>query len=117
MSPAKLEAIETRVRKAGGEVVSLLGTGSAFVSPAWSALEMLEAIIYDKKKITPACALLEGEYGVKGLFVGVPVILGKGGVEQIIKIKLTPEEKKAFKNSVDAVRKTCAEVDKMTKGK
>jgi malate dehydrogenase len=112
ISASKLEAIETRVRKAGGEVVSLLGTGSAFVSPAWSALEMLESIIYDKKKITPACALLEGEYGVKGLFVGVPVILGKGGVEQIIKIKL-----KAFKNSVDAVRKTCAEVDKMTKGK
>jgi malate dehydrogenase len=115
--PAKLEAIETRVRKAGGEVVSLLGSGSAFVSPAWSALEMLEAIIYDKKKITPACALLEGEYGVKGLFVGVPVILGKGGVEQIIKVKLTPEEKQAFKHSVDAVKKTCAEVDKMTKGK
>jgi malate dehydrogenase len=115
--PAKLEAIETRVRKAGGEVVSLLGSGSAFVSPAWSALEMLEAIVYDKKKITPVCALLEGEYGVKGLFVGVPAILGKGGVEQIIKVKLTPEEKKAFKHSVDAVKKTCAEVDKMTKGK
>jgi malate dehydrogenase len=113
----KLEEIETRTRKAGGEVVSMLGTGSAFVSPAWAALEMLEAIIFDKKKITPVCALLQGEYGVKGLFVGVPAILGKDGVEKIIKIKLTPEEKKAFANSVNAVKKTCAEVDKMGKGK
>jgi malate dehydrogenase len=113
VSAKKLEAIEARTRKAGGEVVSLLGTGSAFVSPAWSALEMLEAIAFDKKKIVPVCALLEGEYGVKGLFVGVPAVLGKNGVEKIIKIKLTPEEKKAFKHSADAVKKTCAEVDKM----
>lgn len=111
----KLEKIEKRVRGAGGEVVSLLGTGSAFVSPAWSALDMLESIIYDKKKITPVCALLEGDYGVKGLFVGVPAVLGKGGVEKIIKIKLTAEEKKAFRHSVNAVKKTCAEVQKMSK--
>ena len=67
-----LAAIESRTRKAGGEVVGLLGFGSAFVSPAWAALEMAEAIIYDKRKIIPVCAKLEGEYGVNGLFVGVP---------------------------------------------
>jgi len=111
----KLEKIEARTRKAGGEVVGLLGSGSAFVSPAWSALEMVEAIMYDKKKIVPVCALLEGEYSVKGLFVGVPAILGKDGVEKVIKIKLTPEERKALRHSVNAVKKTCAEVDAMAK--
>jgi malate dehydrogenase len=109
----KLEKIETRTRKAGGEVVSLLGTGSAFVSPAWAALEMVEAIAFDKRKIIPVCAYLDGEYSVKGLFVGVPAILGKNGVEQIVKIKLTAEERAAFKNSVAAVKKTVAEVEKM----
>jgi len=109
---AALAKIEKRTRGAGGEVVGLLGSGSAFVSPAISALEMVEAIAFDKKKIIPVAAYLQGEYGVKGLFVGVPVVLGKDGVEQIIKIKLTPDEKKAFKNSVNAVKKTCAEVDK-----
>jgi malate dehydrogenase len=107
-----LEAIETRTRKAGGEVVSLLGSGSAFVSPAWSALEMVTSIAYDKRKITPVCAYLDGEYGVDGLFVGVPVILGRNGIEKIIEIKLTDQEKEALAFSVDAVRKTCAEVDK-----
>jgi malate dehydrogenase len=107
----KLDAIEDRTRNAGGEVVKLLGSGSAFVSPAVSALEMVEAIAYDKKKIVPVCALLQGEYAVKGLFVGVPCLLGKGGIEKIIKIKLTPEETAALKKSVAAVKKTCAEVD------
>jgi malate dehydrogenase len=114
ISPAKLEKIEKRVRGAGGEVVSLLGTGSAFVSPAWAALEMFEAIAFNKRKIIPVCALLEGEYGVKGLFVGVPAVLGQNGVEKIIKIKLTAEEKQALKKSINAVKKTCAEVDKMS---
>ncbi len=108
-----LLAIETRTRKAGGEVVGLLGSGSAFVSPAWSALDMLECIAYDKRKITPVCALLDGQYGVDGLFVGVPVILGKNGIEEIIEIDLTDDEKAALAHSVDAVRTTCAEVDKM----
>jgi malate dehydrogenase len=109
-----LEAIETRVRKAGGEVVSLLGSGSAFVSPAWSALDMIECIAYDKRKITPVCALLEGQYGVDSHFVGVPVILGKNGIEKIIEIELTDAEKDALSNSVAAVAKTCGEVDKMS---
>jgi malate dehydrogenase len=111
----KLAAIEARTRKAGGEVVGLLGFGSAFVSPAWAALEMAEAIIYDKRKILPVCAMLEGEYGVNGLFVGVPAILGKNGMEQVIELDLTDEEKGAFEHSVGAVRKTCDEVDEMLK--
>lgn len=111
----KLDAIEARTRKAGGEVVKLLGTGSAFVSPAWSALEMAEAIIFDKKKIMPASTLLRGEYGVDGLFVGVPVILGAKGVEKIISMELTENEKSAFKKSVESVRKTADEVIAMTK--
>ncbi len=110
---AELEAIENRTRKAGGEVVGLLGTGSAFVSPALSALEMAEAILFDQKRILPACALLEGEYGVNGLFVGVPVVLGKNGVEKIVETHLTDEEKAGLDTSVEAVRTTCAEVDKM----
>jgi malate dehydrogenase len=108
-----LAALETRTRKAGAEVVGLLGVGSAFVSPAWSALEMTEAIAYDRKKILPVCALLEGEYGVNGLFVGVPGILGANGVEKVIEVDLTPDEKEAFMNSVNAVKKTCAEVDEL----
>ncbi len=108
-----LKAIEARTRKAGGEVVGLLGFGSAFVSPAWAALEMAEAIIYDKRKIVPVCAKLEGEYGVDGVFVGVPAILGKNGIEKIIELDLTDEEKEAFNHSAGAVRKTCDEVDGM----
>ncbi len=113
ISKAELDKIEARTRKAGGEIVGLLGSGSAFVSPASSALEMVEAIAFDKRKIIPVAAYLQGEYGVKGLFVGVPAILGKKGIEKIIEIKLTPAEKKAFKKSADAVRKTCAAVDKV----
>jgi malate dehydrogenase len=110
-----LAAIETRTRKAGGEVVGLLGFGSAYVSPAWAALEMAEAIIYDKRKIMPVCAKLEGEYGVKGMFVGVPAILGKNGMEKIIELDLTPQEKEAFARSAGVVRKTCDEADEMLK--
>jgi malate dehydrogenase len=91
-------------------VIGLLGVGSAFVSPALAALEMVEAIVFDKKKIIPSCVLLEGEYGVKGLFVGVPVVLGRNGVEKIIQLELTPEEKAAFDKSITAVKKTTDEV-------
>ncbi len=113
LDEATLQAIETRTRKAGGEVVGLLGFGSAFASPAWSALEMAEAIIFDKRKIMPVCTKLEGEYGQDGLFVGVPGIIGKNGVEEVIELDLTDEEKAGFAVSVNAVSKTCAEVDKM----
>jgi malate dehydrogenase len=110
-----LAKIETRTRKAGGEVVGLLGFGSAFVSPAWAALEMAEAVIFDKRKILPVCAKLDGEYGVKGLFVGVPCIVGKGGVEKVIELDLTADEKAAFAKSVAGVGKTCQEAEGMLK--
>jgi malate dehydrogenase len=111
----KLKKIEDRTRKAGGEVVGLLGFGSAFVSPAWAALEMAEAIIFDRRKIMPVCAKLEGEYGVKNLFVGVPCIVGKNGVEKVIELDLTAEEKEAFAKSSGGVRKTCEEAEGMLK--
>jgi len=113
LDDATLAAIEARTRKAGGEVVGLLGFGSAFVSPAWAALEMAEAVIFDKRKIIPVCAKLEGEYGVSGLFVGVPAIVGANGVEQVIELDLTDEEKGALAKSVAGVRKTCDEADQM----
>ncbi len=109
LDEATLTAIESRTRKAGGEVVGLIGV-SAFWSPAVAAIEMVEAIVYDKKKIIASCVLLEGEYGVKGLFVGVPVVLGKNGVEKIIEVQMTEAEKAAFAKSVAAVQKTADEV-------
>jgi len=110
-----LLAIEDRTRKAGGEVVKKLGVGSAFVSPAWAALEMADAIAYDRKKIMPVCALLEGEYGVNGLYVGVPGILSRNGLDKVIEADLTDEEKAALDHSINAVRKTCDEVETLTK--
>jgi malate dehydrogenase len=115
ITPEKLDAIEARTRQAGGEVVKLLGSGSAFVSPAWAALEMAEAIIFDKKKILPVCTLLNGEYGVNGLFIGVPVILGAKGIEKIIVMDLTDKEKEAFAKSVASVKKSSDEVQTWTK--
>jgi len=114
VSAEKLNAIEDRTRQAGGEVVKLLGTGSAFVSPAWGALDMVESIALDKRKIIASCVLLTGEYGVNGLFIGVPVILGKNGVEKVIEMDFTSSEKEAFKNSVAAVQKTVDEVNAMS---
>jgi malate dehydrogenase len=100
----RLDAIITRTRKGGGEIVALLKTGSAYYAPSAAVAEMVEAILKDKKKILPCAAYLEGEYGVKGLFVGVPVKLGAKGIEQIIEIKLTPEEKAALDKSAASVR-------------
>jgi len=115
ISAEKLDAIEARTRQAGGEVVKLLGSGSAFVSPSWAALEMAEAIIFDKKKILPVCTLLKGEYGVDGLFIGVPAVLGAKGIEKIIIMDLTDKEKEAFAKSVASVKKSSDEVLAMTK--
>ena len=112
---ATLEAIEARTRKAGGEVVGLLGFGSAFVSPAWAALEMAEAIIFDQRKILACSAYCEGEYGIEGLFVGVPVIMGKNGIEKVIEIDLTEGEAAALAKSAAAVRKTSDEADELLK--
>lgn len=104
MTEEQINRIVERTRKGGGEIVALLKTGSAYYAPAASILDMVEAIIKDKKKILPCCALLEGEYGVNGLFVGVPVKLGASGVEQVIEIKLLPEEQKMFEKSVASVK-------------
>lgn len=105
MEKEKLEKIAQRVRKAGGEIVSYLKTGSAFVSPAYSAYEMVEAILKDKKRVLPCCAYLEGEYGVKDLYVGVMAVLGKDGVEKIIEPDLSPQEKTSFLESVATCKK------------
>ena len=104
MPKDKLDAIIDRTRKGGGEIVSYLKTGSAFYAPSAAAVEMVEAIFYDRKKILPCAAYLEGEYGINGLFVGVPVKLGKNGIEEIIQIKLTAEEQAALQKSADSVK-------------
>jgi malate dehydrogenase len=100
----RLDAIVQRTRDGGAEIVKYLKTGSAYYAPSAAATEMVEAILKDKKKILPCAVYLEGEYGIKGLFVGVPVKLGAKGVEQIIQIKLTPEEKAGLDKSADAVK-------------
>jgi malate dehydrogenase len=110
LSKEKLDAVVLRTRNAGGEVVNLLKTGSAFVSPAASALEMAEAILRDKKRVLACACLCEGEYGVHGLYVGVPCVLGAGGVERILEIELDPEERKLFDASVDHVRRLVGEI-------
>jgi malate dehydrogenase len=101
---AKIDAIVERTKGAGGEVVALLKTGSAFVSPALSAIEMAESILKDQKRVLACACLLEGEYGVDGLYVGVPCVLGAGGMEKVIEIELDGAEKKLFDASIEHVR-------------
>jgi malate dehydrogenase len=100
----RIDAIVERTRKGGAEIVNLLKTGSAYYAPSAAAVEMAEAILKDKKKILPCAAYLEGEYGIKGLFVGVPVKLGSQGIEQIIEIKLMASESAALQKSASSVR-------------
>ena len=100
----RIDALVKRTRDGGAEIVGLLKTGSAYYAPSASTVEMVEAIFRDKKKILPCAAYLEGEYGIRGYYVGVPVKLGKAGIEEIIQIKLTPEEDAALRKSVDAVK-------------
>jgi malate dehydrogenase len=100
----KIEAIVERTKGAGGEVVGLLKTGSAFVSPALSAIEMAESILLDKKRVLACACLLEGEYGVDGLYVGVPCVLGAGGVEKVLEVEMKADERKLFDASVEHVR-------------
>jgi malate dehydrogenase len=101
---AKIDAIVARTRDGGGEIVKLLERGSAFYAPAASAVAMAESYLKDKKRVLPCAALLNGEYGVKDLYVGVPVVIGAGGIERIVEINLDPDEKKAFDESCAAVR-------------
>ena len=103
MTQERLDQIVDRTRKGGGEIVGLLKNGSAFYAPASSAILMAESFLKDKKRVLPCAAYLNGEYGVKGLYVGVPVILGAGGVERIVEIELNAEEKGMFTKSVESV--------------
>lgn len=100
----RLEAIVERTRKGGGEIVNLLGNGSAYYAPAASLVEMCEAILKDQRRILPSIAYLEGEYGYEGIYLGVPTILGAGGIEKVIELELTLDEKAALDKSADAVR-------------
>jgi malate dehydrogenase len=104
MDKATIDRLVQRTRDGGAEIVKLLKTGSAFYAPSAAATEMAEAILKDKKKILPCAAYLEGEYGIKGLFVGVPCKLGSRGIEDVIQIKLTPEEQAALQKSADSVK-------------
>jgi malate dehydrogenase len=104
----QIDRIAERTRKAGGEIVALLKTGSAFYSPGASVVEMVEAILKDKKRILACSAYLEGEYGLRDICFGVPVKLGGGGVEAILEVELREEEQAAVKRSAEAVRKSIA---------
>jgi malate dehydrogenase len=107
----KIDAIVQRTKGAGGEVVGLLKTGSAFVSPALSAIEMAESILMDKKRVLACACLLEGEYGVDGLYVGVPCVLGEGGVEKVIEVDMDEDERKLFDASVEHVRSLVSQIE------
>jgi len=107
----KIDAIVERTKGAGGEVVGLLKTGSAFVSPAVSAIEMAESILKDKKRVLACACLCEGEYGVDGLYVGVPCVLGEGGVERILEVELDANERKQFDASVEHVRTLVSQIE------
>jgi len=101
---AKVDAIIDRTRKGGGEIVNLLKTGSAFYAPAASAIAMAESYLKDKRRVLPAAAELNGEYGVKGIYVGVPVVIGANGVEKIVEVTLDASEKAMFEKSVASVK-------------
>ena len=111
ISAERLEEIENRVRQAGGEIVALLKTGSAFYSPASAAIQMTEAYLYDKKQILPCAAYLEGEYGIEGVYFGVPVSIGAGGVERVVDIALNDKEQQEMQVSVSHVRELIAAMD------
>ena len=113
MSQDRLEALVKRTREGGAEIVNLLKTGSAYYAPAASAVEMVEAIVRDQKKILPCATLCEGEYGFHGVIMGVPVKLGGGGAEEIIEYQLTPEEQMALNVSGKAVQELCQKVDQL----
>ncbi|HEX6111168.1 MAG TPA: malate dehydrogenase [Geminicoccaceae bacterium] len=106
----RLDAIVQRTRDGGGEIVKLLKTGSAFYAPAAAAIQMAESYLRDQKRVLPCAAYLNGAYGVSGYYVGVPVVIGAGGVEQIIEIELDADERAAFEKSAQAVRELCAVV-------
>jgi len=105
-----IDRLVDRTRKGGGEIVNLLKTGSAFYAPSAAAIQMTEAILKDKKRILPCCVYLDGEYGLKDIYFGVPVKLGAGGVEAVIELQLTEEEKKLVAKSAESVKKSISEL-------
>ena len=109
ISSEQLKKIEDRTRVAGGEIVKLFGNGSAFYAPAQSAIEMAEAFIRDKKRVIPCASLCEGEFGIEGYFIGVPSVIGAGGVENILEFALTDEEQSELNYTLEAIKKTVAE--------
>jgi len=109
ISTERLTEIEHRTRFAGGEIVKLLGNGSAYYAPAQCAMEMAESYIKDKKRVIPCATFCEGEFGVNGYFIGVPIVIGSGGVEKILEFTLSDDEKTALNNTLDVVKKTVAE--------
>jgi malate dehydrogenase len=113
LAPDRIEAIVDRTRKGGAEIVELLKTGSAYYAPASAVVEMIEAILKDKKKILPCAVYLEGEYGINNLFIGVPVKLGSAGVEEIIQVNLTDEEKEGLKKSAASVKNLVADMERL----
>jgi malate dehydrogenase len=110
MSPEKLQAIVDRTRSGGAEIVKYLKTGSAYYAPSSAAVQMCEAIVHDQKRILPCAAWLEGEYGMSGLFLGVPCKLGRAGLEQILEVELTPAERESLSKSAEAVREPMSAV-------
>jgi malate dehydrogenase len=108
VAPERLEQIIDRTRKGGAEIVGLLKTGSAYYAPSAASVQMAEAIIRDKKRILPCAAYCDGEYGIDGYFVGVPCVLGTGGVEKVLEIELDEQEKAAFQTSIDHVKELVA---------
>ena len=113
LDKSTLEKLVECTKKGGGEIVSFLKTGSAFYAPSLSVVQMIEAILLDKRRVFPCAALLQGEYGEKDVFAGVPCLLGGRGMEKILEISLTPEEKKQFQNSLSAVRETLSQLEKV----
>ncbi len=114
MSRERLDQIVDRARKGGAEIVNLLKTGSAYYAPAAAVTQMVEAVVKDKKRLIPCAAYCDKEYGVGGYYVGVPVVLGTGGVERIVELQLDPQEKADFQKSVDAVKELVAAMAKLT---
>lgn len=106
----KIDEIVQRTRDGGAEIVKLLGTGSAFYAPAASAIAMAESYLFDRRRVLPVAAYLDGQYGVRGLYIGVPAIIGKNGVEKVVEIKLNMQELTMFNRSVEAVKKLVEEV-------
>jgi malate dehydrogenase len=113
ISQDKLDAIVTRARNGGAEIVGLLKTGSAYYAPAAATAQMVEAVVRDKKRLVPCAAYCDKEYGVGGYFVGVPVILGSGGVEKVIELKLLPDERAALDKSITAVKDLVAAMNRL----